>query len=167
MRLFVHDGTDEEFKEQFKKIKSDDIVLSNNGKIKPCVGCFDCWVKTPGICVIQDGYNHIAKLFTQAKEIIVISRCVYGGYSPFIKNVFDRSLGSLLPTFEEKDGEMRHLPRAHNSPRLFVYFYGKEITENERDTAMKLISKNKQNFHFSSEFIHFYEKYTDIGEHSV
>ena len=162
MKIYIHDRTDEEFKKQFPNIGNDDIVLSDDGTITPCIGCFGCWVKTPGICVIQDGYHNIGKYFMEAEEIIVMSRCVYGGYSPFIKNVFDRSLALLLPFFEEIEGEMCHPLRTDNHPTLSVFFYGAAITQNERDTAMMLIAKNKKNFHFSSTDIHFCEESTEV-----
>ena len=28
-----------------------------NGNIKNCIGCFCCWHKTPGECMIHDGYE--------------------------------------------------------------------------------------------------------------
>ena len=32
--------------------KNNITVISDNGKIHPCICCFGCWIKTPGQCVI-------------------------------------------------------------------------------------------------------------------
>ncbi len=80
-------------------------VVKNNREIRPCCGCFSCWNKTPGRCVIRDGYDQMGRLIHSADEVTVISRYTYGGFSGFIKNVFDRSLGYVLPQFEVVDGE--------------------------------------------------------------
>jgi hypothetical protein len=33
--------------------------------IQPCCGCFNCWIKTPGKCVIEDDYTIMPKLFIE------------------------------------------------------------------------------------------------------
>ena len=32
-------------------------IVTDNGSIHPCIGCFSCWNRTPGICAIHDGYE--------------------------------------------------------------------------------------------------------------
>ena len=61
-----------------------------------CVGCFGCWVKTPGQCVIPDAYQTMARRIHAAEEVVVRTKWTYGGFSPFVKNVFDRSIGVVL-----------------------------------------------------------------------
>ena len=98
----------------WEKIKADYEgwnVFADNGGIRPCMGCFGCWAKTPGECVIKDGYDRVGQIFKDAEEIVVISRWTFGGFSPFVKNIFDRSIGHALPFFQIIDGEMHHVPR--------------------------------------------------------
>jgi len=35
-------------------------------KLAHCLGCFDCWLKTPGICVEADAGREIAKAMSGA-----------------------------------------------------------------------------------------------------
>ena len=86
-------------------------VISDNGTIKPCIECFGCWLKSPGQCIIKDGYEKMGANIHKADEITVISRYTYGGFSPFVKIVFDRSNGWVLPFFDIYQGQMHHKMR--------------------------------------------------------
>lgn len=56
MTLVIHDLSKEEAAAfDFKGSR----VISDNGRIRNCIGCFGCWVKTPGQCVIHDGYENV------------------------------------------------------------------------------------------------------------
>ena len=99
MNLVIHD-LDEKGWNRIASEYTGWEVVSDNGKIKPCTGCFGCWLKEPGQCVIKDGYDRMGALIHKADSVIVISRYTYGGFSSFIKNVFDRSIGWVLPYFE-------------------------------------------------------------------
>ena len=138
MKLVIHDLTAEEW----EKIKSDyaqDRIITDLGTIRPCVGCFCCWNKTPGQCVIKDGYENMGALIHHADEIVVISRYTYGGFSSFVKNVFDQSLGYVLPQFEVIDGETHHQKRyAEDKPFTFI-FYGHDLSISEKESACRYV----------------------------
>lgn len=38
---------------------------------------------------IDDGYNSIGTILSKAGKVTIISRCFYGCYSPFVKNILD------------------------------------------------------------------------------
>jgi multimeric flavodoxin WrbA len=111
-----------------------------------CVGCFRCWVKTPGACVIDDRGAGFAALMTTHDEVLLLSRLVFGGLSPDVKGVLDRSIGFVLPFFRKLNGETHHTMRFDTSPGLHYIFYGSDITEQERETAKKLAVANAVNF---------------------
>jgi multimeric flavodoxin WrbA len=124
------------------------VRQSPSGKLHPCLGCFGCWIKTPLLCVIHDGYERLGEYCVNSEELIIISKCFYGGYSPFVKNILDRSIGVMLPFFEIIRGKMHHSARTKNHPKLSVYLYG-PMTEAEYKTAAKLVEANAINFHAS------------------
>lgn len=129
-----------------------DINVKEN--INHCVGCFGCFVKTPGRCVIADDYQDQGQKFGHCDELVIVSECVFGGYSPLVKAQFDRTLPGLHADFEVIHGEMHHAPRYENRPVLKVYFYG-DVTEAERKTAEKLAFGNLKNFSCSSYEVNF------------
>jgi hypothetical protein len=47
MKLIIHDLDELKFKRLFPDLPNSFRVVSNDGTIKNCVGCFGCWVKTP------------------------------------------------------------------------------------------------------------------------
>ena len=138
MKLIIHDRT----AEQWERIASEYegwTVVSDNGMILPCTGCFGCWNKDPGRCVMKDGYENMGYLIHHAEEVTVISRYTYGGFSGFVKNVFDRSLGYVLPHFEIVGGESHHQKR-YNEARAFTFiFYGHDLSEEEKLCARRYV----------------------------
>lgn len=146
MKLLIHD-LPPELAEQVLGIPSHGVrVVSDDGTARPCVGCFGCWVKTPGQCVIRDRYGDMGKLFAECEEVVLVSRCFYGGFSPFVKNILDRSIPYIHPYFVIKNKEMHHRPRYDRQIKISALFYGPDITEREKDTARSLVDANAVNF---------------------
>ena len=110
-------------------------VVRPGSPIHPCTGCFGCWVRTPGQCVIWDAYGDMGACIAQCDELVLVSRCCYGGPSPFVKNVLDRSIGYIHPCFVIKGGEMHHRQRYPKTLILRSLFYGDGLTRGERQTA--------------------------------
>jgi len=121
-------------------------VITDNGSIHSCIGCFGCWIKTPGQCIIKDGYEHIGEQFSKCDELTIISKCFYGGFSPFVKNVLDRAISYISPHFVIRNGEMHHKRRYSNVIHMTVYWYGEDITEAEMKTAQSLVTANALNY---------------------
>ena len=103
----------------------------------------------------------MAELLSQCDEVCIISECRYGSFSPFIKNVMDRSLGYLHPYFKMIDGEMHHRRRYPKVLKTRVYFYGIDLTEEEKNTFKEVISRNALNLSMDVQNITYLES---IGE---
>lgn len=146
MNILIHDFSDKRYQELFPETNNNAYIISDTGTIRHCVGCFGCWIKTPGKCVLKDGYDNLGELLSKSEKLTIISRCFYGCYSPFVKNVLDRSISYLLPFFKIKNNETHHKRRYQNNIQLEVHFYGENITIEERKTAKKLVKANCTNF---------------------
>ena len=163
MRMIIHDLSPQDFESMGIQAETD-IVVCDNGSIKNCIGCYGCWVKTPGVCVLKDDYRHMGERLAACDELLVISKCIYGSYSPFIRNVWDRSIPYLLPYFITRNGETHHRARYPNELIYAVYFYGEDITESEAATAKRLVQANAKNFHAKSSNVFFVKELADIKE---
>lgn len=127
-------------------IEGEHKVISPRGEIHHCLGCFGCWVKTPGKCVIHDGYENTGIDMSKCGELIIISQCCYGSVSPFVKTLQDRAISYIHPDFELRKGEMHHKRRYENVISLSAYFYGEDITDAEKETARNLMEANADNY---------------------
>lgn len=145
MRLILHDLDNEQFESIVPTPPVDVRVISKDNLIHHCLGCFGCWVKTPATCIIRDAYGSMGEIMGRCSELIIISQCCYGGFSPFIKNLLDRSISYVHPDIVIRNGEMHHKRRYNNQIKLKVLFYGEEITEQEKQTALKLARANSLN----------------------
>ena len=127
-----------------------------------CIGCFGCWIKTPGRCVIKDRASVLPSYFAQCSEVMIVSPILYGGYSANVKAVLDRSIGYLLPYFRYIDGQMHHQMRHQNPFQLNVHFYG-TCGDNERSIAKRLVNANAINLGAAGCSVLFYETAEEIG----
>lgn len=137
-------------------------IIKPQDEIKNCIGCFGCWVKTPGRCVIHDGYENTGIDLGKCTEVILISKCYYGSVSPFVKTVQDRAISYIHPDFVIRKGEMHHKRRYDNIISLTAYFYGENITEEEKETAKNLMQANADNYDGLVKAVHFYRSVEEM-----
>lgn len=157
MILIIHDLEEE----QFNKLNiNGDVVISPQNKISKCMGCFDCWIKNDGVCRINDAINNMKDLFKNADQVIVISKNTYGMFSPFVKNVFDRSIGYLSPYFRKVFGEVHHALRYDRKVNIEYIIYGND-NPNWKDTFDELLKANQENFNteYSVKYLKEIEEY--------
>lgn len=101
-------------------------------KIAPCVGCFGCWIKTPGRCVIRDDAPAIYPLIAHCSRLLVVSRLLLGCYDIPMKRVVERSLPNQQPFIRLHHGETHHVQRSVRPKQLTVIAYGAEDQEEKQ-----------------------------------
>ena len=141
----------------------DDILVNACDIHRYCIGCFGCWLKTHGKCIIKDGFEDMGQRLSQVEEFILISKATFGSYSSAVKNVLDRSIAYVMPFFEIRNGEMHHGERYHNALTISALFYG-PMTENEMQTAQNLVKANAVNLNAALGKVHFVEGMEDVRE---
>ena len=72
--------------------------------IKPCLGCFACWNKTPGKCCIDDDMASVLENMLWADVIVWSFPLYYFSVPGGLKNLIDRQLPMNLP-FMSADSE--------------------------------------------------------------
>jgi hypothetical protein len=103
-------------------------------------------------------------LLSKCEELIIISKCIYGSYSPFVRNVLDRSIPYLLPYFVTKNGETHHQNRYEHRFSLSVHFYGNDVTPAEKITAGNLVAANSVNLYSTGNKVYFHNNLQTIKE---
>ena len=100
------------------------------GDLHFCLGCYGCWTKKPGECVINDAMAQINRTFNESDVVVYLSPIVFGQFSPNIKNAIDRWLPNVLPLFVKKpDGTTRHPLRYPSEPKTVVIGYGNTVSK--------------------------------------
>ena len=124
-----------------------DALILRDMNIAGCMGCFGCWVKTPGTCVIPDAGRDVARRIINSDLLVLITPVTFGGYSSTMKKALDRTIPLMSPFFVRINGEVHHKPRY---PRFPVYvgigLLPREDEESER-IFKKLIERNALNAH--------------------
>jgi hypothetical protein len=115
--------------------------------IHHCVGCFGCWVQTPGECVIDDPARDIARRFIQADLVVLLTPVTFGGYSYHLKKALDRIICLMSPMFLRIDGEVHHRPRYARYPRLLGIGVTPDPEPRGESIFSDLVARNAINMH--------------------
>ena len=86
----------------------------SNLDIKSCLGCFGCWNKTPGKCVIEDAMGSVLDKILAADLVIWSFGLYYFNVPGKMKNLIDRQLPLSLP-FMAKDSESGGHPARYDT----------------------------------------------------
>ncbi|MFW9933280.1 MAG: flavodoxin family protein [Candidatus Thorarchaeota archaeon] len=135
MKILVLDGISEsnristDILESFRVISEHssfelEVVHLKEHKISYCRGCFGCWVKTPGECVIDDDARNICAKIINSDIVIYLTPIVFGAYSPTLKVLLDRSIPLIHPFFKKIQGEYHHQKRYNKYPSIFTSLCG-------------------------------------------
>lgn len=164
MKVLLHDLTEEEISKVTKSSNEELVILTKKEK-EPhyCIGCFGCWVKNPGECILKDGYQHMGAYIGNCKELIIISDCIYGEFSLYVKTLIDRSISVCHPYFTKREGKMHHRLRYDNSPKLTVYCYSGNLTTEEKDTFLNRCKAMAINLGAEVSGIHFLSGKQELG----
>ena len=88
-----------------------EIIDESKEDISGCLGCFSCWNKTPGKCVINDGMDEILSKIISADVIIWSFPLYFFNVPGELKNLIDRQLPLSLPFMAESSESGGHPPR--------------------------------------------------------
>lgn len=118
--------------------------------ITHCVGCFECWVKTPGICRFKDDAPQIAEAFINSNLLICITPVTFGGYSSELKKALDRIICLVSPFFMKIYGETHHKRRYEQYPSLMGIGVLPGSDPDSEKIFKTLVYRNSLNFHSPS-----------------
>ena len=121
-----------------------DRAVAADGKYAACQGCFGCWTRHPAECFMKDKLRQICRVIGRADELVIVTKNLYGSYSPAVKNVLDRSIGTSTPFSTYHGGQMHHTLRYGKHDLWKVIVYG-EISEAEKESFRYLAERNAVN----------------------
>ena len=95
------------------KTEDHDIKLIDLSQLKitNCIGCFGCWTKTPGKCVIRDDAVQVYPLIARSEKVMYISKVKYGSYDTIMKTMLERAIPVQQAFIRLLHGETHHVQR--------------------------------------------------------
>jgi multimeric flavodoxin WrbA len=119
--------------------------------INGCTGCFSCWIRTPGECIIDDDGRMVARKMMWSDLMVWISPVTFGGYSYELKKALDRIIPNIMPFFIKINGELHHSTMYDTYPSIYVI--GLTNDREQGEIFKQMVSRNAINFHAPSHLV--------------
>ncbi|MCI5123043.1 MAG: hypothetical protein D3925_00840 [Candidatus Electrothrix sp. AR5] len=114
--------------------------------INHCIGCFKCWLKTPGECIYtNDAGSEILQAVLDSDILVLFTPVIFGGYSSELKKILDRFLPLALPFIKKMYGETHHPRRYLTFPRFIGIGVHPHPQENLSVCFKMLVGRNAVN----------------------
>lgn len=120
----------------------------NSDEIKPCIGCWSCWVKTPGKCVYKDAMLDCYSDYINSDKVILFIDTAQGFINHKAKAFFDRIIPHYHPYIEIVDGECHHVARYERYPELHFYYDDQPLNQEEAQVIEDYLYRTA--YHFQS-----------------
>jgi multimeric flavodoxin WrbA len=108
------------------------LLMLRDMDIEYCVGCFGCWVKTPGECVARDESAIVCREMINSRFVLWASPIIMGFASALLKKMVDKMIPLVHPYFVMSQGVYRHRARYERYP-LFGALWEKRGDTDDRD----------------------------------
>ena len=118
-------------------------------KISNCIGCFGCWTKTPGRCVIRDDAVKVYPKIAAGRRVLYISKIKYGSYDTVMKTMLERAIPIQQAFIRLLNGETHHIQRNVAPKQATVIGYG-NISDEEKQIFTQLVERNARNMCFEN-----------------
>jgi len=129
--------------------KSETMVLREK-KIGNCAGDFFCWIRTPGICNVDDDNRIIAARIMESNLVIYLSPVTFGGYSSALKRMQDHQIQNISPFFTTINGEIHHQKRYPSYPDVLTIGWLDAPNANAEAIFRHLAYRNSLNMYSKS-----------------
>jgi multimeric flavodoxin WrbA len=91
-------------------------VVLREQKIGHCAGDFFCWIRSPGVCNVNDDNRAIAAAIVASDLLVYLTPVTFGGYSSALKRMVDHQIQNVSPFFATLEGETHHEQRYPTYP---------------------------------------------------
>jgi len=116
-------------------------------KIGNCAGDFFCWVRSPGLCNVNDDNRLIAEALITSDLLVYLTPITFGGYSATLKSMVDHQIQNVSPFFAMIDGETHHVKRYKKNPDLLAVGWMTAPDTQSESIFRHLVQRNAINFH--------------------
>lgn len=136
------------YQEQFKGAQINLISLGNEA-IKDCIGCWNCWVKTPGVCIHKDVMTDVYKEYLDSDRVVMLFPTKAGFISGSAKAFIDRIIPIYHPYIDIIEGEMMHYYRYSHYPLMDFYWSADGLSDEEDQVIEDYCFRSAHHFRVS------------------
>jgi multimeric flavodoxin WrbA len=122
-------------------------VLLRERKIGNCAGDFYCWIRSPGMCNVNDDNRVIAEGIVASDLVVYLTPVTFGGYSSDLKRMLDHQIQNVSPFFTTIEGEIHHKARYASNPDLLAVGWMDGPDERAAAVFRHLVQRNALNLH--------------------
>lgn len=113
------------------------VIYLKDKTIKHCIGCFTCWIKTPGVCIHEDDMPELLNKLKDT-DILIGAMPLYIYTVPgLFKDFMDRMIPLAQPFIEKRGDHFIHRSR-YGKPMRFVLISNAGFPEGHHFGALKL-----------------------------
>ncbi len=107
-------------------------------EIKPCIGCWSCFYKTPGKCIFKDDMESLIHRFLGSDVVVFVTPLYMDNVTTLMKTFTDRLMPILEPHCrKDPNGQYRRGMRFEKCPR-FVVISGCAMPEQGQFDVLRL-----------------------------
>jgi len=124
------------------------VVKLGDEPITECIGCWNCWLKTPGRCVRKDQMTEFYADYVNSDTVILLMNTAQGFINHQAKAFFDRTIPHYYPYIEMVNGECHHVARYERYPDMVFYYDNEGLTNQEEQVIEDYLYRTA--YHFKS-----------------
>jgi hypothetical protein len=124
------------------------IVRLGDQSITSCIGCWSCWLKTPGRCTMKDQMAEAYPEYVNSDAVILLMDTAQGFISHKAKAFLDRTIPHYHPYIEVVNGECHHVARYKSYPDMVFYYDTEGLAKGEDQVIEDYLYRTA--YHFKS-----------------
>jgi multimeric flavodoxin WrbA len=146
----LREKQEDEIYEAIRNIYNEPIKVVRFGdqSITRCIGCWTCWLKTPGRCVMKDQMAEFYPDYVNSDTVILLMNTAQGFISHRAKAFLDRTIPHYHPYLEVVAGECHHVARYKCYPDMVFYYDTEGLTDQEEQVIEDYVYRTA--YHFKS-----------------
>ncbi len=124
------------------------VVRLGDEPITACIGCWNCWLKNPGRCVMKDQMVEFYPDYVNSDTVILLMDTAQGFINHQAKAFLDRTIPHYNPYIEIVDGECQHVARYKSYPDMVFFYDPDDLTNQEEQVIEDYLYRTA--YHFKS-----------------
>jgi multimeric flavodoxin WrbA len=124
------------------------VVRFKDKPITACTGCWSCWLKTPGRCVMKDQMSEIYPEYVNSDTVILLMSTAQGFINHQAKAFLDRTIPHYHPYIELVGGECHHVARYERYPDMVFHIDTEGLSKQEEQVIEDYLYRTA--YHYKS-----------------